>query len=332
VALFFFFWISQNTNSLHDLLSLRSFYYFAGVSTMSVPVAYATIIIVWSTTPLGITWSNETLSPAAAVTTRMGIAAIIGFALLKVFRIPMSWSTKALRTYAYSLMGIFGAMLCTYNAAQFIPSGLISVLYAFAPVLSNLFAYLLLGKGDFSATRWVSFIISFFGLAVICLDDWVLHQDGWIGVVLLLVAVSLHSLSGVLVQREAYHAHPLSLTVGTLILSVPLFVTSWWFMDGELPVLDWSSESPWAVLYLAVFGSLLGFASYFYIVRQLGATAVAMVTLVTPVIALVLGSILNDEAITLQIMTGTACVLFGLVLYYRNAQVLRMPRIRQRAG
>lgn len=299
---------------------------------MSVPVAYATIIIVWSTTPLGITWSNETLSPVAAVTVRMAIAALIGLAVLKMFRIPISWSAKALRTYAFSLMGIFIAMLCTYSAAQYIPSGLISVLYALAPVLSNLFAYFLLGKGDFSATRWLSFIISFLGLAIICLDDWVLHQDGWIGVVLLLIAVSLYSLSGVLVQREAYHAHPLSLTVGTLILSVPLFVISWWFMDGVLPTLDWTSKSPWAVLYLAVFGSLLGFASYFYIVRQLGATAVAMVTLVTPVIALILGSVLNGEAITLQIIVGTAGVLFGLVLYYRNDQMLRLPKVFQRVG
>ena len=298
---------------------------------MSVPVAYATIIIVWSTTPLGITWSNETLSPVAAVTIRMAIAAVIGFTLLKAFRIPISWSAKALRTYTYSLMGIFIALLCTYNAAQYIPSGLISVLYALAPVLSNLFAYLLLGKGDFSAARWVSFIISFMGLAVICLDDWVLHQDGWIGVVLLLVAVAMYSLSGVLVQREGYHAHPLSLTVGTLVLAAPLFILSWFILDGEVPVLDWSSQSPWAVLYLAVFGSLLGFASYFYIVRQLGATAVAMVTLVTPVLALILGNVLNHEAITIQIFVGTSCVLFGLVLYYRNDQILRVPRVFQKS-
>ena len=297
---------------------------------MSVPVAYATIIIVWSTTPLGIAWSNATLSPTAAVMLRMGLAAVIGFTLLKALRIPISWSPKALRTYAYSLMGIFIAMLCTYSAAQYVPSGLISVMYALSPVLSNLFAVLLLGKGDFSATRWVSFAISFVGLAVICLDDWVLHQDGWIGVVLLLMAVSLYSLSGVLVQREAYHAHPLSLTVGTLILSVPLFMLSWWFLDGEVPKLDWQSESPWAVVYLAIFGSLIGFASYFYIVRQLGATAVTMVTLATPILALVLGSLLNDETITLQIMLGTACVLFGLVLYYRNDQVFRFPKTFQK--
>lgn len=294
---------------------------------MSVPVAYATIIIVWSTTPLGITWSNETLSPVAAVSIRMSIAAVIGYALLKVLRIPVSWSTRALRTYGFSLMGIYGAMLCTYTAAQYIPSGLISVLFALAPVLSNIFAYFLLGKGDFSSARWVAFILSFIGLMVICFDDWVIHQDGWIGVVFLLVAVSLYSLSGVLVQRESYHGHPLSLTVGTLILSSPLFIFSWWMLDGQLPVIDWTSKSPWAVIYLAVFGSLLGFASYFYIVRQLGATAVAMVTLVTPVLALILGSVLNNEIITPQITLGTACVLFGLVLYYRNDQIIRMPKL-----
>lgn len=284
---------------------------------MSVPVAYATIMIIWSTTPLGIAWSNETLSPVAAVSLRMSIAAFIGYALLRLLKVEISWGPKARRTYFCSLMGIYGAMFSTYLAAQYISSGLISVLFALAPVLSNLFAYFLLGQGEFSRSRWLAFALSFFGLTLICLDDWVIREDGWIGIALLLLAVSLYSLSGVLVQRERYHAHPLSITVGTLITSVPLFVLSWWLLDGELPVFDWNSRSPWSVLYLAVFGSLLGFASYFYIVRQLGATAVAMVTLVTPVIALSLGSAVNSEPITMQIAGGTACVLSGLGLYYR---------------
>jgi drug/metabolite transporter (DMT)-like permease len=285
---------------------------------MSVPVAYATIIIVWSTTPLGIAWSGESLSPVAAIAIRMLIAAAIGYALLKVMKIPLAWTKAARNTYGYSLLGVYVAMLCTYYAAQFVPSGLISVLYALSPVLSNIFSYLLIGKIEFTRARWVAFAVSFSGLLFIFMDDWVVQDDGWIGLGLLLVAVSLYSVSGVLVQREKYHAHPLSITVGTLLMSVPLFLISWLILDGELPVIDWGSRSPWAVMYLAVAGSLLGFACYFYIIRQLGATAVAMVTLMTPVLALSLGNLLNGEAITVEILCGTAGILTGLVLYYRS--------------
>ena len=145
--------------------------------------------------------------------------------------------------------------------------------------------------------------------------------EGWKGVSLLLVAVSLYSLSGVLVQRENYHGHPLSTTVGTLVVSAPLFFLSWACFDGSLPSLDWNSYSPWSILYLAVFGSLIGFAAYFHIIKQLGATAVAMVTLVTPVLALILGSALNQEPITTQMIVGTMGVLSGLVLYYQSGVV-----------
>lgn len=289
---------------------------------MSAPVAYATIMIIWSTTPLGIAWSNESLSPIAAVAVRMSLAAVVGWAILCVFKIKLAWSRAALRTYAFSLMGVYGAMFCVYNAANYIPSGLISVLFALAPLISNLLSIKLLGQGEFTPAKAAAFCIAFSGLAIICFDSNVSEQ-AWIGIALLLLAVSLYSLSGVLVQKEGYHAHPLSITVGTLITSVPLFAVSWYVMDGTIPEIDWASRSPWAVLYLAIFGSLIGFAAYFYVVRTLGAVSVAMVTLVTPVFALMLGNFLNGEAITWPIALGSVCVLTGLVLYYQNGLTSR---------
>jgi len=293
---------------------------------MSVPVAYTTILLIWSTTPLGIAFSNQTISPMAAVGMRMFIAAILGYAILRLFGIHISWGRKARRTYGFSLLGVFGAMTFTYLGAQYIPSGLISVIFALSPVLSNLLAMKLLGEGDFSPVRWIAFLVSFLGLAIICMEDWVVRGDGWIGVCSLLLAVFFYALSGVLVQKERYQAHPLSITVGTLLCSLPLFALSWYLFDREIPALDFSSVSPWAVLYLAVFGSLLGFAAYFHIIRNLGATAVAMVTLVTPVMALILGSLLNNEPITMQMVIGTIGVLSGLVLYYSAGTIRRARR------
>ncbi len=286
-------------------------------SAFNSSAAFATIILVWSTTPLGIAWSNETLSPAMAVLLRMSLAACVGWVVLRLWRIPLYWHASALRTYGYSTLGIFGAMSCTYFGALYIPSGWISILFSLAPVTSNFFASRLLGQGDFDAWRWAAFILSFAGLVVICMDDLVMHEEGWKGILLLLAAVTLYGLSGVLVQREQFSAHPLSITVGSLITSVPMFVLSWWIVDGYLPTLDWSSRSPWSVMYLALFGSLLGFACYFYVVKNRGATAVAMVTLVTPVLALYLGNVLNAEPLTVHVVAGSALVLTGLAMYYR---------------
>lgn len=294
---------------------------------MSVPVAYATIVIVWSTTPLGISWSNETINPFAAIALRTLIAALLGYALVKLWRLELSWSKQAMRAYGASLIGIYGALMCTYVAADYVPSGLISVLFALAPVISNLFSAKLLGKGEFTPLRWLAFGISFAGLSIICLDDWVVHSSGWKGVGLLLLAVTLYSLSGVLVQRENYPCHPLSMSVGTLLLAAPLFMLTWYLADGTVPGIDLSSRSPWSILYLAICGSLIGFMSYFYIVRNVGATAVAMVTLITPVLALSLGYLLNQEAITYRMLIGTAAVLSGLVIYYQSVSMRMFSRL-----
>ena len=288
---------------------------------MSVPVAYATMLVVWSTTPLGIAWSNETVSPSAAIALRMGFAAVLGVFVLRFFDIQLSWSKAAIRAYAASMMGVFGALSCTYFAAGYIPSGLISVVFAMSPVLSNLFSRWVLGQGEFTLLRWAAYAISFSGLSVICLDGWVVQGEGWKGLVLMMLAVSLYSLSGVLLQREGYEAHPLSMSVGTLVLSAPLFLLSWALLDGTLPTIEFDSRSIWSIVYLAICGSLLGFVAYFHVLKSMGAIAVAMVTLVTPVTALMLGSLLNQEPVTLQMALGTMGILGGLLLYYQGEAI-----------
>jgi drug/metabolite transporter (DMT)-like permease len=286
---------------------------------VSVPIAYITIVAIWSTTPLAIAWSAETLSPVAAVGGRMLVAVIVGYGLLRVMGLRLNWSRQALETYGYSQLGIAGAMLCVYSASAYIPSGLISVLFALAPLFSNLFAQIFIGRSEMTGFRLLAFLVSLSGLVLICLDEVVVSGQGWVGVLLLLVSVNLYSFSGAMVQKIALKEHPMVITVGSLMLSLPLFFIAWWFMDGTVPNIDWGSRSPYALLYLAVFGSLIGFSAYFYVLRELGVASVAMATLVTPVLALVMGSLLNEEAVTPKLAFGTALILLGLVLYYKDA-------------
>jgi drug/metabolite transporter (DMT)-like permease len=249
----------------------------------------------------------------------MLIAAFLGYGLLRAMGLRLSWTRQALSTYGYSQLGIVGAMLCVYSASEFIPSGLISVLFALAPLFSNFFAHVLFGRSEMTGFRVFAFLLSLAGLATICLDDVLIAGNGWIGVALLLLSVNLYSFSGAMVEKIALKEHPMVITVGSLIMSLPLFFAAWWFLDGTTPTIDWSSRSPYALLYLAVFGSLIGFSAYFYALSRLGVAAVAMATLVTPVLALMLGNVLNQEMITPKLAGGAVLILLGLVLYYKDA-------------
>ena len=166
---------------------------------MSVSIAYLAVLLIWSTTPLGIVWSSESINPSLAVLLRMLIALVLGALVIKVRKINLPWHKQALTLYTYSALGIFGGMLCTYLAAPYLSSGIISSVFGLSPVISALLAKKILAEPNISGVRKFSMIISLCGLAVVCSDNFTLADDGIYGVIFILLAVFFFSLSGVLV-------------------------------------------------------------------------------------------------------------------------------------
>lgn len=289
---------------------------------MNVSVAFAAVTLIWSTTPLGISWSNESLSPFAAVCARMSIAAIAGYFILRLLKLDLVWGSGALKVYGSSLIGVYGAMVLTYMAVQYIPSNLVSIVFALSPMLSRLYSGGgFASEGDFRVFA-LSYGIAFIGLLIVLFENGMSIEGAWLGVALILGAVNLYSISGVLVEKQKTSLHPFSITVGTLILSVIPLSLTWWVFDGVVPELDWSSKSPYAVLYLALVGSLLGFACYFFVLKSKGAVAVAMVTLMTPAFAVLLGAGLAGEPISVQLVVGLCLIAAGMFGFFRASKWL----------
>ncbi|AQS37914.1 hypothetical protein Sps_02762 [Shewanella psychrophila] len=96
-----------------------------------------------------------------------------------------------------------------------------------------------------------------------------------------------------------------------------------------MPVETWQERSLWSILYLGVFGSQIGFISYFYILQNLKASTVALVTLITPVFAMMLGAQLNDETITDSLVIGAMFVISGLGLYQFGETTIDSIRRKQ---
>ncbi|MBU2870565.1 DMT family transporter [Colwellia sp. E2M01] len=283
---------------------------------MSVSIAYLAVLLIWSTTPLGIVWSSESISPSFAVLLRMVIAVILGILVVKARRIDLPWHRKALTLYTYSAIGIFGGMMFSYLAATYLSSGIISLVFGFSPIISAVLAKYILTEPKISLMRKLSMVISIIGLAIVCSDNFNLADNGIYGVVFILCAVFFFSLSGVLVKSVTLAIHPLATTVGALSIATPMFLITWLILDGTLPIEQWQAKSLWATLYLGVFGSLIGFYAYFTVLQKLSASNVTLITLITPIIALTLGAILNDETINDKLILGAFLVLLGLSLYH----------------
>ncbi|WP_196139299.1 DMT family transporter [Aliikangiella sp. G2MR2-5] len=279
-------------------------------------LSYISVVLIWSTTPLAIVWSTDSVPPSMAVLLRMTIAIILGLLVIWLKRIAFPWHRKAILLYAYSAMGIFGGMILVYLAARYIASGTISLIFGLAPILSGLLAVKILGDSPFSWIRKLALLVAVLGLGVVFSKNLGVNFSDWPGYLFILFSVFFFCLSGVLVKSVSILISPVATTVGALLLSWPCFLLAWIFMDGTLDYESWSSRAIYAITYLGVMGSFIGFVAYYYILQQLSATTVALLTLMTPVLAILLGVFLNGESFTLHLFIGATLVLSGLLLYH----------------
>src|SRR5690606_26195684 len=96
--------------------------------------------------------------------------------------------------------------------------------------------------------------------------------------------------------------------------AMPGLIVCAWLAGDALPS-DLTHKSAGAIIYLAVCGSLLGFTLFFYILKKLSPSAVSLITLITPVLALIVGVVVAGEKITTTIILGAAFVLIALLFY-----------------
>lgn len=281
---------------------------------MSVPAAYLGVILIWMTTPLAIKWSAEGSHFLFAVTARMWIGAILSLLLLRLSRTPFPWHRAARHTYLAVGGGIFGALGLTYWGSQYVPSGLISVIFGLAPLVTGLFAAFFLGEKNLSLLKVTGMLLGLAGLAVIFTGDSGPRVFELRGIGAVLCAMLIHCVSAIRVKQLAAAVPALASTAGGVLVATFLLQTSWILLDVQLPARV-SAVAGWSILYLGVAGSVLGFSLYYYLLKQVEATRVALITLITPVLALLLGNLLNGEALTPVILLGTLIIMLGLVCF-----------------
>lgn len=288
---------------------------------MSVPAAYLGIIIIWSTTPLAIKWSGEEAGFLFGVASRMLIGAAVCTLLLMVLARKLPWHREARQTYLAAGLGIYGAMMSVYWGSQYIPSGLISVIFGLTPIVTGVIAAIWLQERSLTASKLAGIFLGIVGLVIIFGTGVDLSEGAVYGIAAVLLAVILHSVSAVWVKSISARLPALEVTNGGLLIAAPLYLVTWLvFSDGWPESI--STRTAMSISYLAVFGSVLGFIMYFYVLKHIEASRVALVTLLTPVLALLLGQGLNNETINPAVWLGTFCILVGMSVYQWGARLV----------
>lgn len=292
--------------------------------------AYLGVILIWSTTPLGIVWSSQGVHYTFPLFARMAIGLVVGLLWLALTRTRFPTDLQARQSYAIAGFSIWAAMMCTYWGARFIPSGLISVVFGLSPIMTGLFAWLWLREEAFSPLKIIGMLLGITGLFIVFGGSIRLGSSAHLGIAAVLAAVVLQAWGLVAIKRINADIPAVAQTAGALAFTVALSGLSLMMLGG------WPAEVPAraaaATLYLGVFGSVAGFSLYYFLIKHISAGRVALITLITPVTALLLGMLLNGERLTRNIAEGTAIILFGLALYEwglvsRNGRRLRAARL-----
>ncbi len=296
---------------------------------MSLPAAFLSVVLIWSTTPLAIKWSVMGISPSFAVFSRMLIGALLCLVLLVVLRIRFPLHRRARLAYLAGGLSMFGAMALTYWSAQYVSSGMIAVLFGLSPLITSLGAALWLKEDSLTPSKLLGMAFGVSGLLLVFRGS--LDLGAGFGLATLFCAVVMQSLGLVWIKRIGDDSPPLAMTLGTLLVGLPLFFASWFIADGHVPA-QWPKQALTATIYLGTFGSVLGFALYYYLIKHMDTGRVALITLITPVSALLLGHALNNEVVLSQVWLGTACILFGLCLHHWGPSLLNLllPRGNER--
>ncbi len=302
-----------------------------------VVLAFCCILVVWGTTYLAIAIVLRSFPPFASAAIRFLLAASLLYGWLRV-KGPRPLAGLPVRTVVASgiLMCGFGNGLTVF-AIQGVPTGAAALLNSTIPICVTL-----LDWGFFNRRRpriWtgIGLLAGMAGVALI------VHQassltglrgPGYVGA--LAVAIVTWSV-GTLLQRHAVpRERLLALGCGQMAAgSAFLFLAA--LLHGEARELDFAGVTlpGWlALAYLVVFGSLIAQSAYLWLLARMPAEKVTTYAVVNPVIALVLGTLVLREPVTLTSAVGALLVLGGvaLVLFERNVAAALAALLNPRRG
>jgi len=283
-----------------------------------VVTAFAAVYLIWGSTYLAIRFAIETMPPFLMAGVRFAIAGGLLYWWARWKGAP-----KPERVHWKSTTIIGGLLLLGGNggvvwAEQRVPSGIAALVVAIVPVWIALMEWRMPGgrRPGWQVTA---------GLALGSLGLLLLAAPGaaslgarvdLIGVAALLVATLCWSLGSVLSKRVPLPASPL-VTTGMEMLMGGVLLLGAGLLTGELPkvhLAEVSFRSGMALAYLIIFGALIGFTAYLWLLRVGSPTRAATYAYVNPVVAVFLGWSLAGEPISARTIIAMAVIVGAVVL------------------
>ena len=278
------------------------------------------LTLIWGTTWSVIRIGLGGMPPFTGVALRFALAGalltalapVLGVRLGRASREPLIWLVNGVLSFCLSYSAV-------YWSEQYIPSGLAAVLFATYPLFVAALAHFLLPGERLRRGAVLGMVLGFAGVAVIFSDDLTLLGGEAVrrAAFVMLVAPLVSAVASVVVKRWGSAVHPLSLAAVPMLLAGVVMGAVALLVERGLPLV-FDARSVGALLYLAILGSAVTFTIYYWLLANMKATRLALMSYLIPIVAVAVGALLFDEPLRPRLLAGSALVLTGVVIVSRR--------------
>ena len=288
--------------------------------------SFLSIYLIWGSTYLAIRYAVETIPPLYTAGLRHLIAGTILLAWCLAKRLRPTWvQVRASIIIAFFFFLIGHGTL--HWAERKVPSGLASLLIASEPIWVFLLTAVTARRWRLNAPLLAGILLGFGGVGLLMGRSALNSGPGvFVGSLAVVLGALSWSVGIVYSRRSHLSGHPLLLSALSLLAgSVQLLFVG--TAVGEYRGFSLAAVTlrSWLALgYLIVFGSVVAFTAYNWLLERYSPTLVATHTYVNPIVAVLLGWLFASEAVTLNVLLSTALVIGAVMLVDRG--MARLPQ------
>jgi drug/metabolite transporter (DMT)-like permease len=283
------------------------------IDSVKIVFAYLLACLIWGTTWLAIRVGLEDLTPLVSGGYRFILASLLIFVLMKIRKIPLETDKISIRLYL--MMAFFSFSIpfsFVYWGEQYVPSGLASVLFAVYPFFIIIYSIFLLPGEKIDAYKLSGILLGFSGIVIIFSDQIGGDFSAYLlGMILIVISAIMQAGAGVIIKKYGYYLNPLAINlIPMFIAGVMMLATGFVFEDTSN--IRYSSNAILSIIYLAFFGSVVTFTSYYWLLKRVSIVILSLIAFITPVIALLAGWIFYSEELGIRQISGSVIVLLSL--------------------
>ena len=246
---------------------------------------------------------------------------IAGSLLMGVLFLTRRALPRDARTWKYMIFSSFLQISFPYAGVfwgeQFISSGLSAVLNASIPLFVALLAHFTLVHERLTQKKVFGFCISFLGILVIFKNDLGGNATMIMGGLAIIGSSISAACANVYAKRQGKFLDPL-VTVAIQLSCGGIALTAVSLAVEPQARWHWTGESAFALLFLSIFGSLLAFVGLYWLIKHIDVTTVSMLSFITPIVAVIIGTVTLNERVGIHTLFGTAGIFSGMYFVTRK--------------